>query len=110
MPIEVQKFLKFNQFCLLFCWKTDDLQIFGRLPVRGYCPGQTMNLKLDVVNKSLREVLYFLVHFIQVRKIFEKCIPERVVCVCVLTSKKFISFSLLNSGSHIHCKQRTAKG
>lgn len=69
--MEVRKLSKFNQFCLFYCWKSDDLNIFGRLPVRAYCPGQTMNLKLDVINKSGREVLYFLVHFIQVRSIYK---------------------------------------
>lgn len=66
--MEARKLTKFNQCCLLFCWKSDDLEMFGRLPVRGYCPGQTMNLKLDVVNKSVQDVSYFLVRFIQVRK------------------------------------------
>ncbi|XP_037046285.1 arrestin domain-containing protein 1-like isoform X2 [Bradysia coprophila] len=65
MPLEVRQCTKFNQFCLLFCWKTDDLEIFGKLPVRGYCPGQTMNLKLDVVNKSGQDILHFAVQFVQ---------------------------------------------
>lgn len=67
MPMEVRKFTRFNYVGFFFCCKTPDLEIYGRLPVRGYCPGQTMNLKLDVNNKSFQDVLYFLVQFIQVR-------------------------------------------
>lgn len=69
MPMEVRKFTKFNQCCWFFCWKTAELKIFGRLPVSGYCPGQTVNLKLDVINNSYQEVEHFLVYFIKVRSL-----------------------------------------
>lgn len=67
VPIEKRISAKFNQFCLFFCWKTAALKIFGRLPVSGYCPGQTMNLKLDVINNSDQDVQHILVHFVKVR-------------------------------------------
>lgn len=56
----------FNQFCFFFCWKTSALKILARLPVSGYCPGQTMNLKLDMINNSDKDILHLLVHFIKV--------------------------------------------
>ncbi|KAJ6641363.1 Arrestin domain-containing protein 17 [Pseudolycoriella hygida] len=64
-PMKVRKFTKFNISCCLFCVESDELQLYARLPVRGYCSGQTINLKLDVINKSYQEVLRFLVQFIQ---------------------------------------------
>lgn len=91
--MEVRKSTKFNQFCLFFCWKTDDLEIFGRLPVRGYCPGQTMNLKLDVINKSCQDVLYFLVHFIQVSVHWDVRKECREI---VLEEDFFLSYTAMN--------------
>ncbi|KAG4071526.1 hypothetical protein HA402_011680 [Bradysia odoriphaga] len=65
LPMERRVCANFNQFCFFFCWKTSNLQVYGRLPVSGYCPGQTMNLKLDVINKSDKDVLHVLVQFVK---------------------------------------------
>lgn len=69
-PIEILKVARFtfgfNRLCVSFWWKKGDLRIFGRLPVSGYCSGQIMNLKLNVINQSGQGVLMVLVHFIKV--------------------------------------------
>ncbi|XP_037035006.1 arrestin domain-containing protein 1-like [Bradysia coprophila] len=65
MPVKRRVCANFNQFCFFFCWKTSNLQVYGRLPVSGYCPGQTMNLKLDVINQSDKDVLHVLVQFVK---------------------------------------------
>ncbi|KAG4071318.1 hypothetical protein HA402_004022 [Bradysia odoriphaga] len=64
-PMVVRKYVKFSQFWLVFCCKTDDIKMSGRLPVRGYCPGQVINLKLSVINRSFLSILHFQVLFIQ---------------------------------------------
>lgn len=80
--MENRIFTKFNQFCIFFCWKTSKLKIFARLPVSGYCPGQTMNLKLDVINNSDQEVFHFLVYFIKVKWV--QCKSKTVKCFMLL--------------------------
>lgn len=86
---------RFNQFCFFFCWKTSALQIFGKLPVSGYCSGQTMNLKLDVINKSDKEVLHILVHFIKVSYTINL---HWAVWLTILSTIKVVTY-LSNNGS-----------
>lgn len=64
-PMEVRKYVKFSAFLSACCCRSDDLRIAGRLPVRGYCPGQSINLKLIVVNRSFVDILHFQVLFVQ---------------------------------------------
>ncbi|KAG4076323.1 hypothetical protein HA402_005766 [Bradysia odoriphaga] len=70
MPTSVGKATHFNfsftRLCVLYRWRKGYLKMFGRLPVSGYCPGQIMNLQLDVINESGQGVLMIVVHFVQV--------------------------------------------
>lgn len=47
---------------------SDPLKLIARTPVGGYTPGQTINLEVEVINKSDQPVSDFSVQLIKVNK------------------------------------------
>lgn len=52
--------------CLLCCCETDPLFINARIPVGGYTPGQTIELLLEINNKSDQTFQNFEIQIIKV--------------------------------------------
>lgn len=52
--------------CCLLCCLSDPMKIVARTPVGGYTPGQTINLELDIINRSDQPVSDFTVQLIKV--------------------------------------------
>lgn len=44
------------------------MKLRARTPVGGYCPGQVINLEIDVINESDQPVSDFTVQLIKVKK------------------------------------------
>lgn len=63
--------------CLLCCCETDPVFIIARLPVAGYTPGQTIELFLDVNNKSDQTFQDFQILIIKVSCCYA-CVPKRL--------------------------------
>lgn len=55
MPVVQEKFKTFHPCCLFFCCRSAPLRIVARIPLGGYAPGQTINVDIEVDNKSAKE-------------------------------------------------------
>lgn len=56
----------FSKFCFLSCVTSEPLEIVAHIPVSGYIPRETIDLHLQVNNKSNQPVLEFTVQLVQV--------------------------------------------
>lgn len=70
-----KKYKTFYKFCLPWCKTDDSLIMVGRIPVRGYIPGQTIELFLNVYNRTEQRVSEFKV---QLMKVSVQCVPVRI--------------------------------
>lgn len=53
----------------LFYLLSDPIDMIVNVPVRGYTPGQTINMEINVKNRSNQMISEFQVNLIKVRKI-----------------------------------------
>lgn len=66
MPINCKTEKKFRCFGCFFCFKNGALTVSVYVPVRGYAPGQVINVKIDVVNDSSKNLSSMDVQLIKV--------------------------------------------
>lgn len=59
---------RFYPCFLLWCIKSNPLEIIARTPVGGYVPGQTINLRMSVTNKSGQKITRFIAQLVKVSK------------------------------------------
>lgn len=78
MPATNRKSKVFLPLGFCCCFPSDPLNVDVRTPVRGYTPGQTINVKLNVSNESEEDVENFAVELIKVnmKSLLEKVIIE----------------------------------
>lgn len=67
MPVKIDEVQEFIPCFCLCCCASGPLRVDAYTPVRGYAPGQTINLKIDVTNDSSYSLYKMQVQLIKVR-------------------------------------------
>lgn len=60
--------LTFNKYCcMLCCWETEPLKISVKVPMKGYAPGQVIQITIKVDNKSDQTLNKFIGNIFKVK-------------------------------------------
>lgn len=72
----MERYKTFYLCCLLCCCSSDPMHVVVRIPVSGYTPGQSINIEIDVDNKSDSEAEFT----VQLVKVLLETEMERIGC------------------------------
>lgn len=81
-----------NYSSCLSCFRSDPLSIYAQIGVGGFTPGQTINLKFDVDNKSNLNVSTLTVQLVKVRQMSNERLCANILRI--ISAKQIIIINI----------------